>query len=169
MAYHLLGIHLWKCISKCQLVNGSRFGEISPECRIYVSVNWVSIGSINSLSPVLFGAKALPEPMLTYCQLDFRNKLQWNLNQNPQFFIHRNTFENVVCKLVAILSRGNKLRGRIPAKTNFMVENTIPSQALCVSLARQPVPLAAGNHEPSQIPVATNDLSEPCALILGTD
>ena len=42
----------------------------------------------------LFGAKPLPEPMLSYCQLDPWEQLQWNLNQNKKFFIH--TLENVV-------------------------------------------------------------------------
>ena len=34
----------------------------------------------------LVGAKPLPEPMLIYCQLDTRNKLQWNLNKNKTLF-----------------------------------------------------------------------------------
>ena len=34
------------------------------------------------------------------------NKLQWNFNQNAKLFIHKNAFENVVCQMVAILSRG---------------------------------------------------------------
>ena len=34
------------------------------------------------------------------------NKLQWNSNQNTKFFINENRFENVVCEMVAILSRG---------------------------------------------------------------
>ena len=34
------------------------------------------------------------------------NKLQWNLNHNQYIFIQENAFENVVCEMVAILSRG---------------------------------------------------------------
>ena len=34
-----------------------------------------------------------------------RNKLQWNLNRNKYIFIQQNAFENVVWKLLAILSR----------------------------------------------------------------
>ena len=44
--------------------------------------------------------KSLPEPMLTYCQLNLRNKLQWNLNQNMH---SRNAYWNVICKMVPIL------------------------------------------------------------------
>ena len=33
------------------------------------------------------------------------NKLQWNLYRNSYIFIHENAFENVVWKMVAILSR----------------------------------------------------------------
>ena len=48
----------------------------------------------------LFDHKPLPEPMLTYCQF------QWNLNRNTKFFIHENTFENVVWEVAAILFWG---------------------------------------------------------------
>ena len=34
------------------------------------------------------------------------DKRQWNFKQNTKFFIHENAFENIVCKMVAILSRG---------------------------------------------------------------
>ena len=33
------------------------------------------------------------------------NKFQWNLNWNLYIFIHENALENVVCKMVSILSR----------------------------------------------------------------
>ena len=33
------------------------------------------------------------------------NKLHWNLNQNSYIFIQENAFENVICKMAAILSR----------------------------------------------------------------
>ena len=40
------------------------------------------------------------------------NKLQWNFNRNSNIFIQQNAFENVVCKMVSILSwpRLNVLR-----------------------------------------------------------
>ena len=34
-----------------------------------------------------------------------RNKLQWNLQQNSHIFIQENAFENIVCKMAAILSQ----------------------------------------------------------------
>ena len=37
-----------------------------------------------------------------------RNKLQWNLNQNTQLFIHENASENILCEMVAVLSRGDE-------------------------------------------------------------
>ena len=73
---------------------------ICPSCRIYASGNWVSIGSGNGLSPSHY---------LNQCWLivnwTLRNKLQWNSSRNTKFFIHENAFENVVCEMVAILSR----------------------------------------------------------------
>ena len=56
----------------------------------------------------LFGAKQLPASMLTYVQLDPKNKLPWNSNQNMKLFIRKNAFENMVCEMVAILSWGDK-------------------------------------------------------------
>ena len=53
----------------------------------------------------MFGTKPLSEPMLTYCQLDLYEK-QWNLNQNTDFFIKENIFENVVCEMVDIFVQG---------------------------------------------------------------
>ena len=51
-----------------------------------------------------------PSHYLKQCLLivnwTLRNKLQWNFNQNSTIFIQENAFENVVCKMVAILSRG---------------------------------------------------------------
>ena len=35
-----------------------------------------------------------------------RNKLKRNLHQNTKLFIHENAFENTVCEMTAILSRG---------------------------------------------------------------
>ena len=37
------------------------------------------------------------------CQLDSRNKLQWNLNENTSIFIQENVFENVTWNKAAIL------------------------------------------------------------------
>ena len=34
-----------------------------------------------------------------------RNKLQWNFNKNSNIFIHKNTYESVVCEMASILSR----------------------------------------------------------------
>ena len=50
----------------------------------------------------LLGAKPLSEPMLIYSQLD---KIEWNINQNSSISIQENTFENVIWKMAAILSR----------------------------------------------------------------
>ena len=55
----------------------------------------------------LVGAKPLSKPMLTYCQSD-----PWEYtsgryeSKHKTFYIHENEFENVVCEIAAILSRG---------------------------------------------------------------
>ena len=44
------------------------------------------------------------------------NKFQWNLNQNTNSFIHENALENVICEMMAILSRGDELSYSFLAK-----------------------------------------------------
>ena len=69
---------------------------------IYICVgNLTIIGSDNGL-PV-------PSHYLNQCRSiinwTIRNKLQWNFNRNSYIFIQEKAFENVVCQMVAILSR----------------------------------------------------------------
>ena len=61
---------------------------------------WTGIASDNDLSPFL--------------NRTHRNKLQWNSNENPIYFIQGNAFEKVVCEMAVILSRGmgNCVRSR---------------------------------------------------------
>ena len=49
----------------------------------------------------LISTKQIPEPMLPYCN----NNLKSNCNQNTIISIDENAFENVVCKMAAILFR----------------------------------------------------------------
>ena len=51
----------------------------------------------------LFGAKPLSEPIVDYYQLDPWNKFSEN-GINTTIFMQENEPENVICKLVAILS-----------------------------------------------------------------
>ena len=55
------------------------FNSLWPEWHIYASVNFPSLVQIMAYR--LVGAKPLSKPMLEYCYLTIRNKLQWNLNQ----------------------------------------------------------------------------------------
>ena len=48
----------------------------------------------------LLGTKPFHEQMLTDHQFD---KCQWNLNQNMKHLFQENVFENVFCKMAAIL------------------------------------------------------------------
>ena len=69
----------------------------TPQCRIYASVNWVSVGSDNGLSLVRrqaitwtnAGSLSI-EPLGTnFSEIRIEKK---------QLFMHENVFENVVCK-----------------------------------------------------------------------
>ena len=52
----------------------------------------------------LFSGKPLSKPMLV-CSLNHWENNQFNSNQNATIFSQENKFENVVCKMAAILSR----------------------------------------------------------------
>ena len=70
----------------------------------YCSVNWVSIGSGNGLSPLWHQA-------ITWTDVDLLNKLQWNLNPNKEFFIYENAFEKIVCEMGVFSLGGDELMG----------------------------------------------------------
>ena len=56
----------------------------------------------------LVGTKSLSEPILPYCQFNhiaIGNRLQGNFSWNSSIFIQENAFENVVWKMLAILSQ----------------------------------------------------------------
>ena len=53
----------------------------------------------------LFCAKPLSEPMLEHCQLDPWEQIAMKSSLKFKHFHSKNAFENVICKLVAILSR----------------------------------------------------------------
>ena len=79
---------------------------ISP----YMSVNWVSIGSGNGLSPIWCQANTWTNVVL-FVNWTPGNKFQWNLNLNSLIFIQENAFKKAVCQNVAlILSRGRWIK-----------------------------------------------------------
>ena len=53
---------------------------------------------------------SLSKPMLGFCQFGPRNKILWNSNRNTKIFINENAYEDIVCEMTAILSRGYELR-----------------------------------------------------------
>ena len=65
---------------------------------------WTRPSVIQIMTCCLTGAKPLSDQCCDIVNWTPRNKLQWNLNQNLYTFIQENAFENVVWKIVAILS-----------------------------------------------------------------
>ena len=53
-----------------------------------------------------FGAESLPDPMLIYCQLDPKEHTSVKFEAKYKTIHSRNTSENVVCEMAAILSSG---------------------------------------------------------------
>ena len=77
------------------------YGKITQNTEIFSPKYGNNISEVGS---TVDGMKQLCEPILNHCQLDLRNKLQCNLDQNATFFFQENDYENVVCKMFAILS-----------------------------------------------------------------
>ena len=76
----------------------------SPPSAAYMLL-WSEASSVQVMACRLLDAKPLHEPMLTYCQLNPQEPLQWNSNQNTKIFIYENASENIACEMAAILSR----------------------------------------------------------------
>ena len=54
--------------------------------------------------------------MLMYCQLAYRNTLQWNVNPNRADFVQEKTCENIICKWCPFCSRFNVIWWLISAR-----------------------------------------------------
>ena len=65
----------------------------------------------------LFITKSFSKSMMTCCDLNPEKNIQWNLKTTT--FIQKNYFENVVCKLSAILFQRECVQAGIQAKTSF--------------------------------------------------
>ena len=65
----------------------------------------------------------MPSHYLNQCWVivnwTLRNKFQWNINQNTKLFIHEKASENIVCKMTAILSRGDELSAK-PGRGHYL-------------------------------------------------
>ena len=64
---------------------------------------------VQVMSCRLLGTKPLSKPVLGYCQLDPKEQISVKFQPNYQTVHSRNASENIVCEMVAILSRGDEL------------------------------------------------------------
>ena len=74
---------------------------------------WIWPALVQIMACRLFSVKPLSKPMLGYCQLDHLEQTSWNVDQNTTLFIHENTYENIVCEMTAIVSRGDECKKEI--------------------------------------------------------
>ena len=65
---------------------------------------WMKSSLVQVITCRLFGAKPLPEPILTFCHLDPSWHASVEFHQNTHIFIRENVFENIVCKISSSLS-----------------------------------------------------------------
>ena len=81
----------------------------SPPSATYMC-QWTGSAVLQIMTCHLFGAKPLSKQMLGYCNWTLRDKIQWNFNLNKKIFSDEKAFEYTICKMAAILSRGDELR-----------------------------------------------------------
>ena len=88
------------------------FNSLPPSAVYTCMRQWNGSAVVQAMACRLFGAKPLPEPMLTYFQLNPYEQTTVKFAFKYIFSIVENAFENVVCEMSDILSRGrwvNKL------------------------------------------------------------
>ena len=93
----------WRCTQ-----SGHRILSVnsSPPSAAYMR-QWIGSVLVEVMSCRLLGGQAITSTNATLLSIGlFGNKFQWNMNQNSLFFIHENSFENVICDMAAILYRG---------------------------------------------------------------
>ena len=117
------------CKSLCSL-SANRFNSLGPEkCGCNLKIKSISILKITAtflraviLTPwgrvthicisklTIIVAYMAQSHFVNQCWFTvnwtLRNKLQWNFNQNTKLCIHINASENIVCNMLAIVSRG---------------------------------------------------------------
>ena len=81
--------------------------NISPLSAAYMR-RWTGSGLVQIMACRLDGTKPLPEPMLTYCQLEPKEHLSVKFYLKFKYLYSRNAFEHV-CKMATILSRGRSV------------------------------------------------------------
>ena len=63
-----------------------------------------------------------------------RNKSQWNINRNSHIFIQENAFENVICKMSAIVSRPHCVKLDLCSIMTDMCFCFMVCKSLCANL-----------------------------------
>ena len=71
--------------------------NLSPPSAAYIH-QWTRSALVQVTACRQTSDKPLPEPMLTYCELDSWLQIQWKSNRNSIIFIQENAFEIVVCQ-----------------------------------------------------------------------
>ena len=100
--------------SQTSTIQPLKFGDgyvinSSPPSAAYIR-QWIESALVQTMAYRLFGAKPLFNQCCVIVIWTLRHKLQWSFNQNTKLFIYKNASENVVCEMVAILSRGDVLK-----------------------------------------------------------
>ena len=94
---------LWASF-RVTLHNGIKHLLFTKQCAANMR-QWIASALVQIMACRLLGSKSLYKPVLGYCQLDVRHKLQWNCNK-IQNFHSQNTSETIIFETAATLSMG---------------------------------------------------------------
>ena len=97
----------FRCCRCWQFDNFTSFNviDLSPPSAACMR-QWMGSALVQIMACRLFGAKPSPEPMLAYCRLDSRNKLQWIWIEILSFPFKKMYLKVSSARMAAILSRG---------------------------------------------------------------
>ena len=59
---------------------------------------WTMPSLFHKMASCLFSTRPLSKAILTYCQTNLQEKIQWNFNRKSDIFLEKNALKNVVCK-----------------------------------------------------------------------
>ena len=85
----------------------------SSTCSAAYVRQWTGSLLLQIMACHLFGASHYLNQCWVIVNWTLKNKRQWNFNQNRKLFIQENTYENIVCEMAAILSRGRWVKSKL--------------------------------------------------------
>ena len=99
---------------------------------------WIGSALVQIMACRLIGANHYLNQCWEIVNWTLKNKIHWNLNSNTNIFIHENAFENIVCEIAAILSKGRWVNSS-SHHYDDVIMSTMASQITSLTVVYSPV------------------------------